>query len=212
MNMKIANALGCYFETLYDLNKNLITFFGTHAYNDDQWEHQKYIQSVICAIPQLIPYKFSKKLKKYEITASDGLLEFSDELPFLKNDYESILKTHYDFLRDIKQLRNKLEHQMHGVNLMCTGGSILSFFDLFNLVYYVKDKEVVLWSKQFIILVKDINELFSKIQATIENYVYENKIENHAYSQRLLRYNFVDFNKIYDSELFRVIAKAFLPF
>ena len=209
MNINIANALGCYFETLYHLNKNLITFCGTHAYKDDRWEHEKYIQSVICAIPQLIPYKFNKKLKKYEIISNDGLLEFSDELQFLKNDYESILKTHYDFLHDIKQLRNKLEHKMHGVDLIYTGGGTLSFFDL---VYCIKDKKVSVYSEQFITLVKDINELFSKIQTTIENYVYENKIENHTYSQRLLRYNFVDFNKIYDSELFRVIAKAFLPF
>lgn len=62
-------------------------------------------------------------------------MEFSDDLPFLKSGYESILQKHRDFLSDIKDIRNKIEHKMHGVKLVCTGGGSHLLFD-----WYIKLK------------------------------------------------------------------------
>ena len=84
MNDEIANSLGEYFETLYRLNQNLITFCGTGESSVDHWILHKYIKAVISAIPQLIPYGYNKKNKQYEIIAVDGLLEYSKEIPFFK--------------------------------------------------------------------------------------------------------------------------------
>ena len=209
MNATVANAIGGYFETLYDLNKNLITFCGTHAFTDDRWEYHKYIQTVICAIPQLIPYAYDKTSGCYKIIMRDGLLEFSDDLPFLKSGYESILQKHRDFLSDIKDIRNKIEHKMHGVKLVCTGGGSHLLFDL---VYQIKEKQITLQSDQFIELIKDVNKLFFAIQESIQNYMNEQEKNEYRYYQRLMRFEFIDFNKIYESNLLRVVGKSFLPF
>lgn len=211
MNTTIANSLGEYFETLYLLNQNLITFCGTGGIVADHWTYQKYIRNVITAIPQLIPY--SKRGAKYVIVATDGLLEYSDEINFLEHDYCSILQNHYEFLVNLKEVRNKFEHKMHSVFLSQTdGGSSI----LFGLHYLVKKqgefKETVLWANQFISLAKDINSLFAKIQQLISEYAFKEGKDHYAYYQRLLRYDFTDFNKIYDSKLLQIIGKAFLPF
>ena len=95
MNTEIANALSGYFDTLFALNRNLITFCGMEAYADDPWKLHKYMQAVICFLPQLIPYSFSRNTRQYCISLNDGLMEFSDSLPFLRQDYEAILQKHY---------------------------------------------------------------------------------------------------------------------
>ena len=107
----------------------------------------------------------------------DGLLEFSDDLPFLKSGYESILQKHRDFLSDIKDIRNKIEHKMHGVKLVFTGGGSHLLFDL---VYQIKEKRITLQSGQFIELIKDVNKLFFTIQESIQNYMNEQEKTNTA--------------------------------
>ena len=211
MNTTVVNSLGEYFETLYLLNQNLIIFCGAGGVVADHWTHQNYIRNVIMAIPQLIPY--SKKGDKYVIDSKDGLLEYSNEICFLERDYQSILQNHYEFLIKIKKVRNKLEHKMHSVVLSGTeGGSNI----LFKLHYFVEKQdgfdEAVLCASQFIKLVKDLNLLFSKIQRLVNEYASQEQKGHYVYGQRLLRYDFSDFNQIYDSGLLRTIGKAFLPF
>ena len=46
----------------------------------------------------------------------------------------------------------------------------------------------------------------------IHEYVYIRGQQYDPYCQRLLRYDFSDFNKIYDSSILRIVGKAFLPF
>lgn len=213
MNTTIANSLGEYFETLYLLNQNLITFCGTGGIAADHWTYQKYIQNVITAIPQLIPYSYCKTDDKYVIVSTDGLLEYSNEVNFLEHDYCSILQKHYEFLVNLKEVRNKFEHKMHSVFLSQTDGGSSILFGLHYLVEKQGEfKETVLRASQFISLAKDLNSLFSKIQQLISEYAFKEGKGHSAYYQRLLRYDFTDFNKIYDSKLLQIIGKAFLPF
>lgn len=213
MNTTIANSLEKYFETLYLLNQDLIIFCGTGGIVADYWTYQKYIRNVIMAIPQLIPYSYCKKDDKYVIVSTDGLLEYSDEINFLKHDYRSILQNHYEFLVNLKEIRNKFEHKMHSVFLSQTdGGSSILFGLHYSVQKQGKFEETVLWATQFIELAKDLNSLFSKIQQLINEYVFKEEKNHYAYYQRLLRYDFADFNKIYDSKLLQIIGKAFLPF
>ena len=209
MNDKIISAVDGYFETLYDLNRNLITFCGTHAFKDDRWKYHRHIQEIICAIPQIVPYVHQKSSDKYVISEKDGLSEFSDEICFLREGYNTILKDHTDFLVRIKELRNKYEHQMHCVEFRSTGGGTNQ---LFYLVYRTPKGTTTLYSNEFIDLVKDINVLFSEIQKEIHEYVYIRAQQYDPYCQRLLRYDFSDFNKIYDSSILHIVGKAFLPF
>ena len=102
---------------------------------------------------------------------------------------------------------------MHGVFLSQTGGGNMILFKL----YYRMEKQgestqIVLGANQFIKLTKELNQLFSKIQNLVGKYAYEKEKTYYSYYQRLLRYNFTDFNIIYDSDLLRTIGAAFLPF
>lgn len=208
MTYEIANALCGYFETLYDLNRNLITLCGVDVI-DNSGQYEKYIADIIQGIPRLVPYSFNKEKGIYVIVKRDGLLEFLSDLPFLNADYESLLEKNYDFLSKVKTIRNKFEHKIHGARLMAAGsGSGI----LFNMTYKLHDGEITLNAGEIIMFTKQINGLFSKIQKEVELFAYERNEASHAYFRRLIRYDFCDFNKIYDSPVLKLVGKALFPF
>lgn len=208
MNAEIASALYRYFEALYNFNRNLITVCGVDVlHNAGQYE--KYLEEVIHAVPKLIPYQFNKSTKRYEITGKDGLLEFSNELPFIAEDYNSLLQQHYDLLVTIKKIRNKFEHRMHGVRVVASGSGSISLFDA---TYKIEEETFSLTAHALIDLAKDLNGIFSKIQDLLYRFLYDLEPEASLYYRRLVRYDFRNFNQIYESELLRNIGKALLPF
>lgn len=127
MTITAVNALFRYFETLYNLNQNMIALCGTDVF-DHKGEQERRIDEVIMAVPRLVPYGFNKKTGAYEIEKADGLMKFSDDIPFLSADYESILQKHKDFLEKAKKVRNKLEHEMHGARIVASSSGTTSMF------------------------------------------------------------------------------------
>ena len=209
MTQEIANALIGYFETLYYMNRDLITLCGLDVM-DNSGQYESIIKNVIQAVPRLVPYVFSKTEQKYSIDLHDGLLEYSDNLPFLKEEYEEILRHHISVLSDIKIIRNKLEHKMHGVKLVA-GGSISNTVD-FDMTYMVEEKEITLTAGDIIRLTKDINCIFATVQKAVNVYAIEKRKSDHLYYRRLLRYDFEDFNRIYDSDILGIVGKSLFPF
>lgn len=206
IDIDIVDAVFGYFETLHELNRNLITMCGADViYNSGLYE--KCIRDIIQAIPRLVPYAFDKKRQKYIIVDRDGLLEYSEELPWLKDGYEAILNDNISFLIKIKEIRNKYEHKMHGAKIV-TSGSLW----LFNMTYELGEKEMKLTAGEFIRLVKSINMLFTKLQIEIRRIAGEMKIGDSLYVLRLTRHSFSDYNTIYDSDLLRIVGKALFPF
>ena len=130
-------------------------------------------------------------------------------MPFLRQDYEAILQKHYAFLVKIKELRNKYEHKMHAVDLTSAGSGS---FMLFDLCYHVNGQKITISAGNLIAVVKDLNILFSKIQQEVRQFAYEEKKQHYPYYIRLSRIDFADFNKIYDSDLLKIVGKTFLPF
>ena len=208
MNIVVANAALGYFETLYDLNRNLIMCCGLDVINNSG-QYEKPISEIIQDIPRLIPYSFNKRLEKYEIR-KEGLLEFANEIPSLEDDYKDLLQKNYKFLSDVKSVRNKLEHSMHGVRLDSSGSS--GGQDLFELTYKVEANEITLHGEQFVDCIKQLNTIFSKIQRLISEYAVNNDKQYYLYYQRLLRYDYSKFNPIYDSCLLKNIGQALFPF
>lgn len=208
MNVTIANAVFGYFEALYDLNRNLIMCCGLDVINNSG-QYEKPINEIIQNIPRLIPYAYNKSLQKYEIK-KEGLLEFADDIPFLEDDYVEILCNNYDFLADIKKIRNKLEHNMHGSRL--TGSGSCGGLGLFDLDYRVEEEKITLRGEQFVACIKQLNVSFSKIQKLVEEYAIKNGESHYAYYRRLLRYTFSDFNPIYESPLLKSMGQALFPF
>lgn len=208
MTREIANALFGYFDTLYSLNRNLIMLCGLDVI-ENSGQYEKVAEYVIINAPRLIPYKYDKKKGKNIIEKNDGLLEFKNELPFLYDEYCAILQNNYKFLDDLKKIRNKLEHKMHGARHTggCSGTNSLVY-----LTFRLKDDEIKLYAGDFIKFTKEINSLFSKLQELVREYAITEDKEFHVYYQRLTRYNFCKFNKIYDSDLLQDFGQALFPF
>ena len=208
MTITTANALFRYFEILYGLNQNLVVLCGTDVF-DHKGEQERRIDELLMGVPRLVPYAFDKKTATYRIENADGLMKFSNDIPFLSADYESILQEHKDFLEKAKKVRNKLEHEMHGARIVASSSGTTS---LFSVTYEVAENEIVLCADEIITFVKDMNVLFSKIQELVHISAREHKYDDHPYYHRLVRYDYADFNKIYESNLLHILGKALLPF
>ena len=115
----------------------------------------------------------------------------------------------YEFLEKIKRIRNKFEHKMHKAYIPEIGYGNSCVFDL---VYNCDDELIELHAKNFIEFAKGLNELFQKIQNSLEAQAFKENKQCYPYYRRLLRFKFLDFNSIYDSENLRVFAKAMIPF
>ena len=176
---------------------------------DHKGEQERRIDEVIIAVPRLVPYGFDKKTGAYKIEKADGLMKFSDDIVFLEAEYESILQKHKVFLEKAKKVRNKLEHEMHGARIVASSSGTTS---MFSVTYEVAENEIELHAVEIIDFAKDMNVLFSKIQELMMQFAREHKCGDHPYYWRLIRYDYADFNKIFESKLLHIFGKALLPF
>ena len=208
MTIEAANALYRYFETLYSANQNLITLCGINVIDNSNL-YEKYIEEIIHMVPRLVPYVYSRKSDEYVIEPNDGLLAFSEEIPFLLEEYNNLLYNHKDFLVKAKKVRNKLEHKMHGARIVASGSGSMTLFDA---TFEVGDDCFDFKAAELISFVKDINVLFSKLQDLVDRFAFSTGKEDYPYYRRLIRYRFSEFNKIYDSSLLRTFGRALLPF
>lgn len=60
---------------------------------------------------------------------------YSNELTYMKPEYDKILLNNKDFLLNIKQIRNKYEHKMHEVN--CKEKLVQSCMPFKKVLYYI---------------------------------------------------------------------------
>lgn len=209
MNLVTAHSLYGYFETLYDLNRSIITLCGLDI-EDFSKPHEKILHNIITSIPQLVPYSYDKSRNKYKINSKDGLLEFSPDVPYLLADYNDILQKHYTLLESVKKVRNKLEHKIHGAQIV-GGGSVQDHVS-FEIDFSIENEEIQISSNAIIPFIMDINNLFSKLQKDLSQYAKENEKELRAYFHRMLRFDFADFNKIYTCNELFIIGGSLLPF
>ena len=207
MEITTANALFRYFEELYGLNQNVIALCGINVF-DITDKQERRMDEVMITIPRLVPYKFVRDTDKIMLIQSDGLMNFVDDIPFIGADYKNILQKHNDFLVKAKKIRNKLEHQVHNANIVGLGSNP----SWFSVTYEVKDAEIDLRSYELISFVKDLNVLFSKIQVEVIQYAEEHQKTEYQYYKKITRFDFCDFNKIYESNISNIIGKLMLPF
>ena len=208
VNVEIANALFGYLETLYNLNQKLVKLCGIDVIDDFE-SGEKEILDIIQDVPRIIPYSFNKKTQTLILKDRDGLLEYKDNISYLKEDYEKILSDNYEFLDKIRKIRNKYEHKMHGVKHKSSGSGSFSLFDY---TFMVGDESMEITAGSFIKLIKSVNNLFSKIVLDISKNAYENKKEDYLYYRRITRFDFKDFNKIYDNDILRIVGKIMKKF
>lgn len=214
MNIEIANAMFGYLETLYYLNQKIIIMCGTEAVGKFEY-NQKAILDIVQDIPRLIPYVKVKCGKKYKyiLKESDGLLEYSNDLKFLKSDYQKILNNNYKFLSNVKKIRNSYEHKMQGIKHKSSGSGSVCLFDFtFIIEEYGKYREVNVKSGEFIKLIKELNILFEKIVNEINKFAYNENKFDYTYYRRICHFNFGELNKLYDSNLLRIVGQIMIGF
>lgn len=207
MNFEFANSLSGYIETLYFINKNIIKLSGRDAFYYDNSE--KLVLDIMQDIPRIIPYKYDKKSNKLILNDKDGLLEYQNELIFLKKEYDEILEMNYDIIDKIRKIRNKYEHKMHDIKYLSSisGGVSLLSFD-----FIVDGGSIKVKTEELIKLIKAVNNLFKKLVEEIKVWANANNKTNYKYFQKLDRFEFTEFNEIYDSNLLMKVGKVLNDF
>ncbi len=208
MNIEIANAMYGYLETLYQINQKLLRLCGCDVIDIGE-NNSKIVLDIIQDIPRLVPYSYNNMKKVLEYDYKNGLLEFKNDIEYLLEEYEKILKENYNFLNDVRKIRNKYEHKMHDVQHIASGSGSNCLFDF---SFKVAEEDIELTAEEIIKLVKALNILFSKIVYDISVYAYKNQKEDYSYYRRITRFNFTDFNDLYDSDLIRKIGSAMNDF
>lgn len=171
MNVEIANAMCGYLEILYVMNQKLLRLCGTDAIDDFE-NRSKIVLDIIRDIPRLVPYSYNNKQKILEYDDRNELLEFKNDIVYLSDEYDKILKENYKFLDKIRKIRNKYEHKMHGVKYKSSGSERFSLYDF---SFEVREHNIEVRAGEFIKIIKSLNRLFSKIEQDISVYAYENK-------------------------------------
>lgn len=201
MNIEIANALSGYLETLYRMNKMLIRLCGIKIMTDEDLG-DKLVLDLIQDIPRVIPY--SQKNGKLVCKNKDGLLEFAEELPEISNAYEQILQANYDFLDNVRLIRNKYEHKMHDVQYKASSSNADGIFEFdFN----VAGKSLTVTAEEFISTVKMLNLLFAGIVDAAIKFACDEEKTEYPYYMTLCRHDFKDFNKVYESDLLKTVGR-----
>ena len=209
MNIEIANAMSGYFETLYEMNQNLIRLCGAEIFYYRFSEFEKVTLDIIQDIPRVIPYSYDNKEQDLVLDDRNGLLEYQAQIKYIKEDYQNILDKYKDTLNKIRKIRNKYEHKMHDVKYQSSGTGTMSLFDI---EFKVNDEFIRIYARELIKLIKEVNILFSKIAQENSIFAYQNGKEGYAYYERICRIDFKDFNEIYESNILRKIGKIMNEF
>jgi len=210
MTIDIASNLFGYLESLYELNQNIIKLCG----NVNQLEtSEKTILDVIQNIPRLIPYIWNKKTNLMELDIKSGLLEYKDKITYLENEYTKILGDNYETLDKVRKIRNKFEHKIHGIRVLSSGYGSISMFNIeFEITKNNQDENIKMDVNELIKLAKDLNILFSMLIDDVSKLVYGKDLCGHPYFMRIRRFDYRDFNKIYESNLLKEIGEIMHPF
>ena len=209
MNLEIANAMSGYFEVLYEMNQKLIRLCGAEIFYYRFLEFEKITLDIIQDIPRVIPYSFDNSKQDLVLVDKNGLLEYKNEIQYLETDYQNIVSKHKNTLNKIRKIRNKYEHKMHDVKYQSSGTGTTTLFDIeFN----VNDESIRIYAGELIKLIEELNVLYSKIVEEISFFAYENNKQGYAYYERISRFDFKDFNEIYESNILRKIGKIMNKF
>jgi len=208
MNIIIANAMSGYIETLYYSNIKLIKLCGLDYYNNYQ-DGCKILLNIIQDIPRLVPYSFDIKSQKIIYNCKDGLLEFQNEIEYLREKYDEILRDNKEFLDNIRKIRNKYEHKIHNVEYKSSGSDLEGHFDY---TFKINNNHINISATELIQLFKQLNDLFSNIVYDIKVCAKKNNLHDHPYYAKISRFNFKDFNKIYNCNLLAEIGRILYNF
>ena len=210
MNSVVANSLYGYFEVLYRLNKRIIKLCG--VVEPELGGIEKDVLDVIHDLGRVFPYSYNKKTNKLGLSMRDGLLEFSNIIPYLMNEYEALLNLHYEKINTIRKIRNKYEHKMHGVkiNSVVVGAGYADIS--FDMLQEFNDEECRINTTDFIEIIIGLNELFSKLSKEVVEWAEDTNKTEYMYYRKIARFDFMEFNDLYKSPVIKKIGKILYEF
>lgn len=210
MNSVVANSLYGYFEVLYRLNKRIIKLCG--VVEPELGGIEKDVLDVIHDLGRVFPYSYNKKTNKLGLSMRDGLLEFSNIIPYLMNEYEALLNLHYEKINTIRKIRNKYEHKMHGVkiNSVVVGAGYADIS--FDMLQECNDEECRINTTDFIEIIIGLNELFSKLSKEVVEWAEDTNKTEYMYYRKITRFDFMEFNDLYKSPVIKKIGKILYEF
>jgi len=89
---------------------------------------------------------------------------------------------------------------------------LIAKYSYFEFVFKVKDEIIKIEAKELIDLIKQINVLFAKLIKDIKKYISDEDKLNHLYYNRITRFDFENFNIIYNSELLWIVGNCMIDF
>lgn len=126
MDINIANAVGGYFETLYDVNVKLIKLCGIDVFSP-YGNDEIMVLDIIQDVYRLFPYKFDKVKNVLMLDNNGGLLEFKETFVFLEKDFSDILETNNKFLDSIRKLEINMNTKCTQLKLSDKAVDLLRF-------------------------------------------------------------------------------------
>ena len=211
MNREIANACYGYFEVLYRLNKRIIKLCGMNGFEIEEMETE--VLDIVHDFGRLFPYVVNTDTHMLELCCKDGLLEFCNDVSYIEEGYRNILEKHYNSINQIRNIRNKYEHKMHGVQANCSSGGDDGYARIsFDIKKKDGNNEIDLNVKTFVDLIRDLNSLFSKLSSQVAAWAEENDTKEYLYYKRVKRIDFEEFNTLYEDVNLKIIGKLFYDF
>lgn len=102
---------------------------------------------------------------------------------------------------------------MHGIRILSSGYGSVSMFNIeFEITKNNQDENIKMNVIELIKLAKDLNVLLSMLIDDVSKLVYGKDLCGHPYFMRIRRFDFKDFNKIYESDLLKEIGEIMHPF
>ena len=206
MNIVIANACTGYFEILKDINERALKLSGADVYFDAGM-YERETLDLIQLMPRIIPYKPKKINNEISMMLDEnsGLIEFEEELCYLRDGYTDIIENHQVLLDSIRILRNKYQHKIHAIKFDLAHSSE---GEPMEITYSIGNKKCLVKMEELLVVIKKLNVLFDKIvQETIECEEIKRVYGQYPYYKRLLRYDFLDYNAILNSSISFIIGK-----
>lgn len=202
MNEFVYNTLH-YFETLYVINQKLIKLCGSDAIRNVE-ESFNIVVDICDKIPRIFPYLTDKATNKLCLSSQDGILSFKKDIDFIQDEFQQILVNNYNTLNNIKKIRNNVEHGMHLIKF--DGNSSGSSID-YEIVISIKNLKLKFNTSELIVLIKEINAVYSKIVSLINKISIKDKLVDNFYMKYLYTFDYKDFNRIYDDPNLKIIGK-----
>ena len=190
--------IGIYGEFLEKLNEEFRTIKKSDCI-DDLFVIIENVEKFASTLFILIPCQIDNERIKLK---NEAILRFTPYFPFLKEDFEKMVKNNEEVLVRIKKIRNKIEHDPHMINARSvssgTAGSEITYQYGFDDEEATEEEKAkieyfTINDKELKNIVQALNKIFDKIFSGFNKYI-EDKDKDHPYVIKWANKKFSDYN------------------